>query len=113
MSDPVDLSTHDDVHLAMRAPRAVLFKYGTRCPISTAARNQLETFRGDCPDAVVYQVAVDQHRDLSDYIAEQLGVRHESPQAFVLQAGEIRWAATHYAIEARMLAERWSSALGG
>lgn len=107
-----DLSSSDDVTAALEAPCAVLFKYGSRCPISTAARSELGAFCEECPDAVVYQVAVDQHRDISDDIAIRLGVPHASPQAFVLRAGEIRWSATHHAISARLLAERWSHATG-
>lgn len=109
MPDLRDLASSDDVTAALAAPRAVVFKYGTRCPISAAARGQLGEFVTECPDALVYQVAVDEHRDISDDIAMRLGVAHASPQAFVLNAGEIRWAATHHAISARLLAERWRS----
>ena len=107
MPDPRDITTPEDVHACLDAPRALLFKYGTHCPISAAARGQLGEFIAERPDALVYQVAVDQHRDVSDYIAQRLGVPHASPQAFLLESGEIRWQATHHAISRDVLADRW------
>lgn len=110
MPDPRELSSTDDLQAALDAPRAVLFKYGTYCPISAAARAQLAEFLREHPDATVYQVAVDRCRDVSDHIADRLGVEHASPQAFLLESGEIAWQATHHSIRASELATRWRGA---
>ena len=107
MAEPREISTKDDVKACLEEPNAVLFKYGTHCPISAAARTQLAEFVKEHPDAVVYQVAVDEHRDVSDYIAEKLGVKHQSPQAFLVCSGDVTWQATHHSIQARELASRW------
>jgi len=108
MAEPREISTNDDVHACLEEPRAVLFKYGTHCPISAAARTQLAEFCERTPDAVVYQVAVDEHREVSDFIAEKLGVQHASPQAFLLRDGDVAWKATHHSISARDLASQWA-----
>jgi hypothetical protein len=48
----------------------------------------------------VYLVDVAQQQDLSRRIAEQTGVRHQSPQVLVLRQGEAVWSASHRAITA-------------
>ena len=113
MAEPREISTTDDVRACLEEPRAVLFKYGTHCPISAAARTQLAQFVEKHPDAVVYQVAVDEHRDVSEFIAEKLGVPHQSPQAFLVCAGDVTWQATHHSIQARELASRWEQSAAG
>jgi bacillithiol system protein YtxJ len=110
MADPRDCTSPDDVDAALAEPRAILFKYGTHCPISAAARRELVTFASRQPDATVYQVAVDEHRETSAYVAERLGVRHESPQAFVLRQGEVTWKATHFDITALDLRKQYEAA---
>ena len=112
MAEPREISTKDDVRACLEERCAVLFKYGTHCPISAAARRQLAEFVEANSDAVVYQVAVDEHRDVSDFIAEKLGVAHASPQAFLLSAGDVTWQATHHSIQARDLGSRWEQAAG-
>jgi bacillithiol system protein YtxJ len=50
-------------------------------------------------DATVNVVVVQNHRDISDHIAELTGHRHQSPQAFVIKNGKAVYHATHYGIE--------------
>lgn len=93
-----DLTTPNDLDAALGAPEAVLLKHGARCPISAAARDAVALFAAEHPDVPVYGVEVTGHRALSDQLAEQFGVKHESPQLFVLRAGRPVWYAEHYAI---------------
>ena len=93
-----DLTTPTDLEAALGAPSAVLLKHGATCPISAAARDALATFAADHPAVPVYGVEVTGHRGLSDLVADRLGVSHESPQVFVLQAGRPIWHAEHFAI---------------
>ena len=99
------LTTSDDLEAALRAPAAVLLKHSTRCPISAAALEEVTQLRARNPDVPVYLVDVHEQRDLSDEVAERLGVAHNSPQAFVLARGVPVWQASHYSIKARKLAE--------
>jgi bacillithiol system protein YtxJ len=98
-----ELTTRDAVDDVLRAPEAVLLKHGAHCPISRAARGELQTFTDRQPDVAVYGLEVTEHRDLSDYVAERLGVVHASPQLFVLRDGQPVSRAEHFEISAQRL----------
>lgn len=49
-------------------------------------------------------VDVARQRDLARRIAEQTGIRHESPQVLVLRDGVAVWSASHRAITAAAVA---------
>ncbi|MDQ2806475.1 MAG: DUF2847 family protein [Chloroflexota bacterium] len=72
----------------------ILFKHDFACPISAAARRQLERL----PDAVYLIDVSDQPLSLG--IADQLGVAHQSPQVIVLRHGRPVWDAALYDISA-------------
>jgi bacillithiol system protein YtxJ len=111
MPPPVQtLESEHDILGLLRAPAAVLLKHSTRCPISAAARGEVERFCVDRPGAVVCLVDVNAQRELSDAIAERFQVPHDSPQAFVLVAGVPIWVASHYEIKARELAKQYARA---
>lgn len=76
----------------------VLFKHSNSCPISAAAHRALKEW-GEAVSIVVVQ----QHRDVSREVETRTGVRHESPQAFVLRNGEVAWSATHFDITAEAI----------
>ncbi len=95
-----ELKTQKDVDAMLGEERAVLLKHGASCPISAAAREELAEFCGQGPDVPVYGLEVTGRRELSDYVAERLGVAHESPQAFVLRGGRPVWRAEHFEIHA-------------
>lgn len=78
-----------DALLAETEP-APLFKHSTRCPISAAALEEMEAWGGD----FVYLDLI-AHRDVSNAIAERLGVRHESPQLIVVKGGRAAGVLNH------------------
>ena len=92
-----DLSMLDD---ALGSDRAVLYKHSTSCPVSAWVIEDVLEFARTHPDWTVYVLKVIEQRGLSDAVAERLGVRHESPQAFVIKAGQCVWNASHSAINA-------------
>lgn len=73
----------------------LLFKHSTQCPISAAAYEQVQKFEQES-DVPVYMVRVIEERPVSNAIAEHFGVRHQSPQALVLQGGTVKWHASHW-----------------
>ncbi len=93
-------STHE-LDAALQAPVAVLLKYSTTCPISANARREIASFESLHPDQRVYGVDVHRARDLSTAVVERLGVEHESPQLFILRAGEPVYTVTHWDISAQ------------
>ena len=100
-----DLTDRHALDAVLGEPRAVLLKHGAHCPISANARKEVAAFESAYPDTPVYGVEVTGQRELSEYLAERLGVSHESPQAFVLRDGAVEWKATHFDVTARALGD--------
>ena len=73
----------------------VLLKHSTTCGISAGVYREVGYVTAD-----VNVVVIQTHRDLSNAIAVRTGIRHESPQAFVLRDGKPIYFASHYDIEA-------------
>ncbi len=77
----------------------LIFKHSTRCSISALAQNRLEKGWGIQDGAMLpYFLDLVAHRDLSNLIAEQFGVRHESPQVLLIKDGQCTYEASHLAI---------------
>jgi bacillithiol system protein YtxJ len=74
----------------------LILKHSTTCPISSMAKNRLEK-QWDLPESSLepYYLDLLRHRDLSNAIAEEFGVRHESPQALVIKDGQCIYNASH------------------
>lgn len=106
------LTTRDAVDSVLEQDTAILYKHSTHCPISAAALQEVERFRRTDSRAPIYLVDVIAHRDVARYVAERTGIRHESPQAILLQDGEPMWHASHFNVTAAAL-ERELQALHG
>lgn len=78
----------------------VIFKHSTTCPISAAAYDEMEQFKGE-----VALVEVQRARELSKEIEKKTGIRHESPQVIVLEKGKVAWTASHWKVTAQAVAE--------
>lgn len=95
-----------DLAIAKGQNAAVLFfKHSTRCPVSSMA---LRMFERDWPGGSkleLYFLDLIAHRDLSNRIARELGVDHESPQAIVLRDGLVVYAESHNFIAAKAIHE--------
>ena len=71
-----------------------LFKHSNTCGISAHIKFQLSSL-----DTDIHVIVVQESRPVSHAAAEGLGVRHASPQAFVLSQGRVIYHATHYGID--------------
>jgi len=78
----------------------LLFKHSTTCPVSARAYGEFTSF--DSP-VKTYLVKVIQNRAVSNEIERDLGVRHESPQAFLINKGAVVWNASHWKITSKDL----------
>lgn len=85
----------------------VIFKHSTRCSTSSMVLNRLE--RADAPAADFYYLDLLAYRPISNKIAEEFGVYHESPQVLVIRNGECVYDESHMAITMDELAEMVSS----
>jgi bacillithiol system protein YtxJ len=79
----------------------LLFKHSFTCGVSAEALDELVAHLNDGPTDVTYaMVTVQTHRDVSNAVARQLGVRHETPQALLIRDGRVVWSASHFRVTA-------------
>jgi len=86
----------------------LLFKHSPRCGISAMAEEEIqvaEKNRG-FPDVVLVDVL--ESRALSQRIAAETGIRHESPQVILFRNGTPVWHCSHQSITAANLQKRVS-----
>lgn len=85
----------------------MLMKHSTRCPISAGAHDEfMKHAKVEALPGVRYaRVLVVEHRPVSNAVAEDTGVKHESPQVLLLKNGTSIWAASHGRITADALKE--------
>ena len=84
----------------------VIFKHSTRCIISKMVLAQLEENLDLIPEKTnLLYLDLLNHRDISNAIAEQLNVRHESPQVIVIKNGKATFHESHHSIDAAAVAE--------
>lgn len=74
----------------------VLFKHSTRCSISSMALSRMEN-NWEVPAEKAIPVYLDliQYREISNKIASDLNVKHESPQVIVVKNGVCVYQASH------------------
>lgn len=83
----------------------VIFKHSTRCSISSMILNRLE--RSDAPENISFHyLDLLAHRPLSNQIAEDFSVYHESPQVLLIKNGECIYDESHQGIRMEELAEQ-------
>jgi len=79
-----------------------IFKHSTRCIVSTMAKSKLEKswtkLNSDIP---LYLLNIIRFREVSNLIAEELQLKHESPQLIVIQGGELVHHASHASISSK------------
>lgn len=86
----------------------VIYKHSTRCGISSMVLRRLE--RDTPPDLIEYHfLDVIRHRNISNQIAEQFKVYHESPQILLIKNGECVYDESHYAISMEEVLEQLSA----
>ena len=78
----------------------ILFKHSTRCSISRMALSKTER-NWNFTDAQVQPYYLDllQHRIISNKIAEQFNVEHQSPQLLLIKDGKCVFSSTHNDID--------------
>jgi len=78
-----------------------VFKHSTRCSISSMALNQFErTYQLEDEMTPLFLDLI-AHREVSNYIAEQTGVYHQSPQLILINNKEVLYHASHEQISAK------------
>jgi bacillithiol system protein YtxJ len=77
----------------------IIFKHNTTCPISKGVKRSLEEDGDNLPKGVpVYILDLLSHRNISDAIAENFSVEHQSPQLLVIKDGQCSYHKALYDI---------------
>lgn len=78
----------------------VVFKHSTTCPVSANAYDEFSKYLNDKPreDVEYLLVKVIESRPISLQIAEDTGIKHESPQIMLLDKKAKVWSATHWSV---------------
>jgi bacillithiol system protein YtxJ len=85
----------------------LIFKYSPVCPISSIVEDDLNTWLSDLPESYNLKLAkldVVASKEVSTKVAEDLSIKHESPQAIWLTVDfKVRWCGSHYDINKNKL----------
>ncbi|HLR51379.1 MAG TPA: bacillithiol system redox-active protein YtxJ [Candidatus Avamphibacillus sp.] len=94
-----ELLTKEDLEKAMEMSDeklVLLFKQSTTCPISADAFHQYNEYLDETDeDLGAYFVKVRETREVSNQIAEDTGIQHQSPQIFLIKNKEVLWNTSH------------------
>ncbi len=83
------------------AKPVLIFKHSNRCNISRATLDRLERRwnEGEMTTIKPYFLDLLSNRELSNTIADQFGVEHESPQVLIIRNGKSVLDLSHFAID--------------
>lgn len=74
----------------------LIFKHSTRCSISSMAKYRLENDWNYSEKQVIpYYLDLIAYRNISNQIAEDFSVYHESPQVLLIKDGECTYETSH------------------
>lgn len=94
LTDEAQLQTIKE--LSKQKPQ-IIFKHSTRCNISSMVKSRLD--RSDAPaNADFYYLDLIAQRQLSNKIADEYSVHHESPQILLIKNGECIYDESHNGI---------------
>jgi bacillithiol system protein YtxJ len=90
----------NQVYEASAARPLVVFKHSTTCPVSANAYQEFNQYLDGRPreDVEYVLVKVIESRPVSNQIAEDTSVKHESPQIIFIEKKEKVWTTSHWSI---------------
>ncbi|MEO0628886.1 MAG: bacillithiol system redox-active protein YtxJ [Bacteroidota bacterium] len=89
-----------------RVVPCLIFKHSTRCPISSIAKMRLEDHWDFGTDELEpYYLDLIAYRQLSNMVAQQFSVAHESPQVLLIRDGHCTYDSSHLDIQVAELHE--------
>ncbi|GAA4311055.1 bacillithiol system redox-active protein YtxJ [Nibribacter koreensis] len=86
----------------------VIFKHSTTCSISATAKSRLERQWNDSglDQVKPYYLDLLSYRPISNQIAEEFSVRHESPQLLLIKDGQVQYHGSHLGINLQEVKKR-------
>ncbi|NIK11036.1 bacillithiol system redox-active protein YtxJ [Alkalibacillus almallahensis] len=83
---------------ALNQNEAILLKHSLTCPISAEAKGHVESFATN-HEIPAYIIHIQENRDLSNQVAEELNIKHQSPQVFYIKQGNVEYHTSHFEIK--------------
>jgi bacillithiol system protein YtxJ len=78
---------------------SIIFKHSTRCSISLMAKRRFEMDWDNLPENMpLYFLDLIKYRDLSNQVAQDFQVHHQSPQLLLIKGGECILDQSHSSI---------------
>lgn len=101
-----DPSQIDPIIEASKEKPQLIYKHSHRCSVCFVSKGNLEMAADNIKEyANMHFVNVVRSGDASNRIASELDVRHESPQAILVDQGEVVWHGSHGSIDADTILE--------
>lgn len=96
-----DLKQLDDIRAQSKEKPVLIYKHSSRCNISRTAFDRLERKWDAGAAAGIRRYFLDliSYREISNQIAEQFQVEHQSPQILVIKDGQSILDLSHYEID--------------
>ncbi|MDQ7093469.1 bacillithiol system redox-active protein YtxJ [Desulfosporosinus sp. PR] len=102
MAELKELTTSQDFQAALEEScrrKVLIFKHSTQCPISAHAWQEVRNYlQQTADDVLIVMIKVIESRSLSNQVANDLGIKHESPQVILLRDKNVLWHTSHQAI---------------
>lgn len=84
----------------------VIFKHSTRCSISAMAKRRLErNWNIDESLTDIHYLDLIAYRSISNKVADDFGVTHQSPQILIIKNGQSTFDTSHNDIDVETIAE--------
>ena len=104
-----ELTASQELHTLIEASHKVpqlIFKHSMTCGVSGMTKRRFEAEAGNYVEQFAFHLLVIQkNRELSNQVAVQLQVRHESPQVLIIKNGVVKAHASHWQIDALELSD--------
>lgn len=98
-----ELTDVSEIASVLEAEKSIIFKHSTRCSISSMALNRMQSM--NTHNYKVYYLDLIRFREVSNKIAEESKVIHQSPQIIVFDKGKVRGHLSHNGINQANLDE--------
>lgn len=94
----------EEIYELSNSKPVLIFKHSTRCSISSMTLNRFES-DFEPKEVTFYFLDLIAYRNLSNKIAEDLNIKHESPQVLLVKEGKCVYSSTHNAISFKSLVQ--------
>ena len=96
-----------DIQQKSHSQPVLIFKHSTRCSVSRTALDRLErNWNSDeIKELVPYYLDLIAHRNISNLIAEDFNVEHQSPQVLLIRNGKSVYDRSHFDIDFKSIKE--------